>query len=99
MQAVVQAVRDTVADEHMSILFLDAGADAWVLPFFQIKKLHVLPRPRIREAPLPNGLLHDGESAGLLVLNVPFKPEQETGWKMYSEFSQSDAALYLWKNP
>ena len=98
MQAVVQAVRDTVADEHMSILFLDAGADAWVLPFFQIKKLHVLPRPRIREAPLPNGLLHDGESAGLLVLNVPFKPEQETGWKMYSEFSQSDAALYLWKN-
>jgi hypothetical protein len=104
VQPVVQAVRNAVAEEHMAVLFLDASTNAWVLPFFQIKKLHVLPRPRMTEAPVPDGLLQDGQSAGLLVLNLPFSPEEEKGWRMYRRFSRSDiqlydSALYLWRNP
>ena len=104
VQPVVQAVRNAVAEEHMAVLFLDARTNAWVLPFFQIKKLHVLPRPRMTEAPVPAGLLQDGQSAGLLVLNLPFSPEEEKGWKMYRRFSKCDlqlydSALYLWRNP
>src|SRR5213082_2212164 len=90
VQPVVQAVRNAVAEEHMAVLFLDASTNAWVLPFFQIKKLHVLPRPGMTEAPVPAGLLQDGQSAGLLVLNLPFSPEEEKGWKMYRRFSPSD---------
>jgi len=104
VQPVVQAVRNAVAEEQMAVLFLDASTKAWVLPFFQIKKLHVLPRPRMTEAPVPAGLLQDGQSAGLLVLDLPFSPEEEKGWKMYRRFSRSDlqlydSALYLWRNP
>ena len=104
VQPVVQAVRNAVAEEHMAVLFLDARTNAWVLPFFQIKKLHVLPRPRMTEAPVPAGLLQDGQSAGLLVLDLPFSPEEEKGWKMYRRFSKCDlqlydSALYLWRNP
>jgi len=99
MQPVVQAVRDAVAKERMAVLFLDAGTGSWILPFFQIKKLHVLPRPRITEAPVPAGLLQHGQAAGLLVLNVPFSPETGKGWEMYRKFSEPDSALYLWQNP
>jgi len=104
VQPVVQAVRNAVAEEHMAVLFLEARTNAWVLPFFQIKKLHVLPRPRMTEAPVPAGLLQDGQSAGLLVLDLPFSPEEEKGWKMYRRFSKCDlqlydSALYLWRNP
>jgi len=98
MQAVVQAVRDAVSEKQMAVLFLDAGTDSWVLPFFQIKRLNVLPRPRMTEAPVPGGLLHDRQSAGLLVLDVPFRPEGK-GWETYRKFSEPDTALYLWQNP
>jgi hypothetical protein len=77
VQPVVKAVRNAVAEEHMAVLFLDASTKAWVLPFFQIKKLHVLPRPRMTEAPVPAGLLQDGQSAGLLVLDLPFGPRRK----------------------
>ncbi len=102
---VVQAVRDAVSEKQMAVLFLDADTDSWVLPFFQIKRLNVLPRPGMTEAPVPAGLLQNGQSAGLLVLNLPFSPEEEKGWKMYRRFSPSDprwrydSALYLWQNP
>jgi len=96
---VVQAVRNAVAEEHVAVLFLNAATNSWVLPFFQIKNLHVLPQTRMTEAPVPAGLLQDGQSAGLLVLNLPFSPEEGKGWKMYRRFSQSDSALYLWRNP
>lgn len=88
----------------MAVLFLDASSNAWVLPFFQVKKLHVLPRPRMTEAPVPAALLQDGQSAGLLVLDLPFSPEEGKAWKMYRRFPKSDlqlndSALYLWRNP
>jgi len=99
MQGVVDGIRSAVTQEHMAILFLDAGTGSWVLPVFQVKNLHVLPRPRMTEAPVPARLLHDGESAGLLVLNRSFIPEGATGWKLYRKFSEPDSALYLWQTP
>jgi hypothetical protein len=100
MQEVFDGVQNAVFEKKMAILFLHAGGNSWVLPFFQIEKLQMIPRPTIKEIPVVTGdMLHAGESAGLLVLNRSLKPDKGTGWSMYQRFAEPDTALYLWQNP
>jgi hypothetical protein len=98
MEEVFQEVRNDVGKEKMRILFLKAAGDSWILPFFELKKLKVIPCPHITEPPAVTGLLHEGESAGLLVLDSPFTPKEDKGWRMYRQFSEPDSTLYLWRN-
>ena len=99
MQEVFQGVRNAVIEEKMAVLFLHAGADSWILPFFQIEKLRVIPRPDLTEMPILTGLVDEGKSAGLLILNLSFSPEEGKGWSIYRRFTEADSALYLWRNP
>ena len=56
--------------------FLDAAGDSWILPFFELKKLKVIPCPSMVETPAPRASCK-GESAGLLVLDGSFTPKEE----------------------
>lgn len=67
MQPVLEAVERWQAANPSATVYLCAGSDSWVLPFFLSPKLRIVlcPRERLARDPAPGG------SAALLLLNRP----------------------------